>query len=98
MLNQRFFDHVNPQGKSPAMRITAIGMDWQAVGENIAIHSTIPGAQAAFMNEPRFRKNHRANILSAKYTDVGIGIVQGPDGRYYITQDFYAAPSAPGSR
>jgi uncharacterized protein YkwD len=98
MLNQRFFDHVDPQGRSPAMRIKAMGMDWQAVGENIAIHSTIPGAQAAFMNEPRFRQNHRANILSAKYTDVGIGIVQGLDGRYYITQDFYAAPSAPGSR
>jgi uncharacterized protein YkwD len=98
MLYQSYFDHVDPQGRTPGMRIKAIGMDWQAVGENIAIHTTIPGAQAAFMNEPRFRQNHRANILSSKYTDVGIGIVQGPDGRYYITQDFYAALSTPDSR
>ena len=47
------------------------------------------------MNEPRFVKNHRANILNPDFTDVGIGIVTGPDGRIYITQDFYAAPSRP---
>jgi uncharacterized protein YkwD len=96
MLNQRFFDHVDRQGRSPAMRLKAVGMDWQSVGENIAIHSSIPGAQAAFMDEPRFKLNHRGNILSSKYTEVGIGIVEGPDGRYYVTQDFYSAASAPG--
>lgn len=95
MLYQRYFDHLDPQGRTPAMRIKAMGLDWRSVAENIAIHYSILGAESAFMNEPRFRENHRANILSPKYTDVGIGIVQGPDGRYYITQDFYAPPSAP---
>jgi uncharacterized protein YkwD len=95
MLNQRFFDHVDRQGRSPAMRLKAVGMDWQSVGENIAINSSILGAQAAFMDEPRFKLNHRGNILSSNYTEVGIGIVQGPDGRYYVTQDFYSAPPVP---
>jgi uncharacterized protein YkwD len=93
MLNQGYFGHQDPRGRSVAGRIEAAGMQWQAVGENIAIYTTVPRAEAAFMNEPRFTKNHRANILSPDFTDVGIGIVTGPDGRLYITQDFYAAPS-----
>jgi uncharacterized protein YkwD len=62
------------------------------LGENIAIYGTVLGAEAAFMNEPRFQHNHRANILNANYTDVGIGIVQGANGSIYITQDFVALP------
>jgi uncharacterized protein YkwD len=67
------------------------------VGENIAIYTSVARAEAAFMNEPRFAKNHRANILSPDFTDGGIGIATGPDGRLYITQDFYAAPSQLGA-
>jgi uncharacterized protein YkwD len=92
MLEQEFFDHVDSQGKTPAARINGAGIPWQALGENIAINGTVSGGQNAFMNEPRFRKNHRANILNTKYTDVGIGIVQARDGSYYITQDFIATP------
>jgi uncharacterized protein YkwD len=102
MLEQGFFSHVDPEGRTASARINAAGIPWQALGENIAIDVTVPGAEAAFMNEPRFQHNHRANILNAKYTDVGIGIVQGPDGSLYITQDFVAipprvAPGTPGS-
>lgn len=93
MLEQRFFDHVDLEGKSLSARIKAAGIPWRALGENIAINGTVPGAEAAFMNEPRFQKNHRANILNANYTDVGIGIVQGPNGSLYITQDFLAIPA-----
>jgi len=92
MLEQRFFDHVDPDGMTLSARINAAGIPWRALGENIAIIGTVPGAEAAFMNEPRFQNNHRANILNANYTDVGIGIVQGPNGSLYITQDFVAIP------
>jgi TonB family protein len=93
MLEQRFFDHVDPEGRTLSARINAAGIPWRASGENIAIIGTVPGAEAAFMNEPRFQNNHRANILNANYTDVGIGIVQGPNGSLYITQDFVAIPA-----
>jgi TonB family protein len=93
MLEQRFFDHVDPEGRTLSARIKAAGISWRALGENIAINGTVPGAQAAFMNEPRFQHNHRGNILNANYTDVGIGIVQGPNGSFYITQDFVAIPA-----
>jgi uncharacterized protein YkwD len=93
MIAQGFFDHVNPQGQTPAARINAAGIPWQALGENIAINGTVSGGQDAFMNEPRFQPNHRANILNTKYTDVGIGIVQARNGSYYITQDFVGTPA-----
>ena len=95
MLNQAYFAHEDREGRSVAARVDAAGMEWQAVGENIALSASVAQAEAAFMNEPRFTKNHRANILNANYTDVGIGIVAGPDGRLYITQDFYTPPAHP---
>jgi uncharacterized protein YkwD len=102
MLEQGFFDHVDPEGRTVSARISAAGIPWRALGENIAIDGTVLGAEAAFMNEPRFQRNHRANILNANYTDVGIGIVKGPNGSLYITEDFVAipprlAPGTPGS-
>lgn len=96
MLKHRFFDHLDWDGKDISVRIEAAGIPWQALGENIAINGTVRGAEAAFMDEPRFQKNHRANILNEKYTDVGIGIVQGPNGSLYITQDFLAVPPSIG--
>ena len=88
MIEQRFFSHVGPDGKTYQMRIDQAGIPWLAGGENIAKWDTVRGAEATFMDDP----NHRYNILNALYTDVGIGIVQGPDGNLYITQDFVATP------
>jgi uncharacterized protein YkwD len=92
MIEQRFFDHVDREGRTLSARINATGIPWRTLGENIAMHETVPGAEAAFMNEPRFQKNHRGNILNANFTDVGIGIARGPNGSLYITQDFAAIP------
>jgi uncharacterized protein YkwD len=92
MLRQGSFSHDDPDGTTFAARIKRAGIPWQASGENIAIYDTVQGAESAFMNEPRFQENHRGNILNASYTDVGIGVVQGPDGSLYITQDFVATP------
>jgi uncharacterized protein YkwD len=96
MIEQGYYDHVDPEGRGPSARLNAAGIPWQSLAENIAIHPSIASAEFAFMDEPPFQHNHRGNILNAKYTDVGIGIVQGPDGNLYITQDFIATPeSAP---
>ena len=93
MLRRGFFAHINPEGKSPGQRVEAAGIPWQAEGENIAIYRSVAWAQRAFMNEPHFEPNHRTNILNHKYTEVGVGIVRGPDGMYYITQEFIETPA-----
>ncbi|HVB35195.1 MAG TPA: CAP domain-containing protein [Patescibacteria group bacterium] len=88
MIRQGYFGHVAPDGKSIVDRLNSAGIAWQAEGENIAIASSVAEAEANFMNEPRFQHNHRWNILNPNYTNVGVGIVAGPHGEYYITQDF----------
>jgi len=88
MVEQRFFSHVGSDGRTYQMRIDQAGIPWLAGGENIAKWDTVDGAEATFMGEP----DHRYNILNALYTDVGVGIVPGPDGNLYITQDFVATP------
>jgi len=94
MVEQEYFSHIDPDGKSPLARINAAGIPWRAYGENIALHESVEAAQAAFMSEPRFQKNHRGNILNPIYTEVGIGIAKGPDGSFYITQDFITIPAS----
>jgi uncharacterized protein YkwD len=92
MLRRHYFAHVDREGRTPADRINAAGIHWRALAENIAINRTVTDAENDLMDEPRFQQNHRGNILNPAYTDVGIGIVQGPNGDLYITQDFIAIP------
>lgn len=93
MLRRDYFAHIGPNGKSVGERLVAAGIDWQAVGENIAIAPTISQAEADFMSEPRHQQNHRWNILNSGYTEVGVGIVEDANGEFYITQDFMKPPS-----
>jgi uncharacterized protein YkwD len=65
---------------------------WTALAENIAAGYPTPEAVVAgWMNSP----GHRANILSPKYTELGIGLVSGIGtmGTYW-TEDFGTRPGA----
>jgi len=84
----RPFSHMGANGSSPSDRLTKRGIQWVSMGENIAKEQNVVLAEAALMNEPKFQPNHRANILNPNFTIVGIGIVTGPDGALYITQEF----------
>jgi uncharacterized protein YkwD len=82
------FSHVSADGSLPSDRMSKAGIRWLYMGENIAEARDVSRAEAAMMNEPRFQENHRANILNPNYTVAGVGIVNGPDGMLYITQEF----------
>jgi uncharacterized protein YkwD len=61
---------------------------WAALGENIAAGQPRPAdVVAAWMQSPE----HRANILSPTYTEIGTGVVAGDGGfgRYWV-EDFGA--------
>lgn len=88
MVARGYFGHVDPEARSPGLRLKAAGIAWQAVGENIALDTGVKTAESAFMSEPAGGQNHRSNILSREFTDVGVGITAGPGGLLYITQDF----------
>ena len=64
---------------------------WTALGENIAAgYPSAEAVVAGWMSSP----GHRANILSPKYTEIGIGLVTGGDGKFgtYWTEEFGARP------
>jgi uncharacterized protein YkwD len=110
MVAQGFFGHESPDGGTLVQRLTAVGYlggdDAWVVGENIgwgqASLATARSMVTAWMNSP----GHRENLLSADYTQVGLGLALGTPtdqtwGATYTT-DFGAgaapAPARPRAR
>lgn len=103
MVERNYFSHQIPPCSSyvwPA--ITATGMNWTNLGENIAWNNQDPstatdGANTQFMNSPE----HKANI-DGDFNQVGIGVYQAPgaytsngvtyQGVIMFTQIFAKAP------
>ncbi len=88
MARTGFFSHTGSDGSLPSWRVSMAGVRWLSTGENIALADDVAQAEALFMNEPKFERNHRGNILNPNYNRVGIGIARGRDGSLYITQEF----------
>lgn len=82
MHDNHYFAHESPTYGSPFDMLTSFGISYRAAGENIAMGYATPEAvMNAWMNS----SGHRANILSASYTKIGVGYVA--DGNYW-TQEF----------
>ena len=93
MARRRFFNHVNPDGRSPQDRARVAGLG--GVYENISMASGISDVSSSaeeserqMMSEPPNQQNHRGTILNPSVTSVGIGIAVTPDGRFYMVQEF----------
>ncbi len=89
MCDRDFFEHANPDGKSPFDRMDDAGIAWVAAGENIAAGTNLTASQAndMWMNEPECEPNHRSNLLSRKFTHIGVGFYDCGN-MIYVTQDF----------
>lgn len=82
MKDNRYFSHTSPVYGSPFQMMKSFGITYRSAGENIARGQVTPQAVVnAWMNS----SGHRANILNASYTHIGVGYVA--DGRYW-TQMF----------
>jgi len=82
MADNRYFSHTSPTYGSPFQMIRAFGLSFRTAGENIAYGQRTPQAVVnAWMNS----SGHRANILNASYTQIGVGYVA--NGHYW-TQMF----------
>ena len=78
MHDQGYFSHTSPTYGSPFDMMRAFGVSYRTAGENIAMGYATPAAVVeAWMNS----EGHRANILSANYTTLGVGYVA--DGGYW---------------
>ena len=73
-----YFSHESPTYGSPFSMMQSFGVTYTAAGENIAMGYASPEAVVrAWMDS----EGHRANILSASYTQTGVGYVA--DGNYW---------------
>ena len=82
MHDQNYFSHTSPTYGSPFDMMSAFGISYRSAGENIAKGQKTPQAVVnAWMNS----SGHRANILNASFTKIGVGYVA--DGNYW-TQMF----------
>jgi len=92
MIEKDYLSHCSYYGEGVGSRLRSFGYDWNVCAENIA------GGYGAFgepdptferwMNEPA----HKANILSGRFRQVGVGTYtgnyKGKDGSTMYTVDF----------
>lgn len=79
------FSHTRPDGRKFSTVLQDNGITFRGAGENIAWGQKSPqDVMNAWMNSD----GHRANILNAKYTRIGVGYYQNASGRNYWTQIF----------
>lgn len=83
MRENGYFSHTSPTYGTPFDMLKSFGVSYRAAGENIAYGYRTPAAVVeGWMNS----EGHRANILNAAYTRIGVGY--GSDGNYW-TQLFF---------
>jgi uncharacterized YkwD family protein len=85
MSDKNYFDHQSPIYGSPFDMMKKFGISYKTAGENIAAGQKTPEEVVqGWMNSP----GHRANILNASFTTIGVGYVQGGSYGSYWTQEF----------
>ena len=91
--------HQCPGEPDLGARVTAAGVHWTAVGENIGEGGPVAGGTAAIarmavtltqdmLNEKPPDDGHRKNILSSSFTHIGIAVFRDSSGTVWLTQDF----------
>lgn len=85
MRDNNYFSHTSPTYGSPFDMIKNFGISYSAAGENIAAgQKTADEVMKAWMNS----SGHKANILNANYTQLGVGKATGGSYSTYWTQMF----------
>lgn len=80
MSQNNYFDHTSPTYGSPFDMMKKFGISYSYAGENIAMGQKTPEEVVkAWMNS----SGHRANIMNANYTLIGVGYYNG-----YWAQEF----------
>lgn len=78
MHDKNYFSHTSPTYGSPMTMIKSFGISCSRAGENIAMgYKTPEDVVNGWMNS----SGHRANILNASYTQIGVGYVS--NGNYW---------------
>jgi hypothetical protein len=95
MATKGYFAHTSPQGLTPWYWFQQVGYNFDYAGENLAVNfSDSQDVTDAWMNSPE----HRANILSTDFTQIGIataqGVYNGAPAIYVVEEFGTPAPAA----
>lgn len=83
--DKNYFAHNSPTYGSPFDMMKQFGITYTAAGENIAKGQRTPAeVMNGWMNSP----GHKANIMNANYTEIGVGYVTDSNGTTYWVQHF----------
>lgn len=70
MAKQDYFDHIGKNGSKPWDRAKLVGYEARSMGENIAAgYTSAESVVQGWIDSP----GHRANLLNASYTELGVG-------------------------
>lgn len=92
MIVRQYFAHVGPDGEQAWDWMRRAGYAYRFAGENLALYFTsAEETYAGWLASP----THRANILSEKYSQIGIGVAQGEFNGYptFIVVQLFGLPS-----
>lgn len=91
MCDMDYFDHVspNPELRTPKARyLKGLGHtpSWACIAENLFYSSVVDAnlAHKCLMESDP----HKQNILSDQFSEVGVGVYESPDGKFWVTQMF----------
>ncbi len=77
MIAKDYWAHVSPSGTQPWFFITESGYSYRYAGENLARDFSDPNSVVkAWLGSP----SHRENLLSARYQDIGVAVIDGKLG------------------
>lgn len=93
MLQEDFFSHFGPSGRTVADRVEAAGVRFRWVGENLAMTENINQPADGLVQDWMDSPSHRKNIVDENYHRTGVGIWKEED-RYYFTQVFMRSMDA----
>jgi uncharacterized protein YkwD len=88
----RFPGHNDPERGDVAQRLRTAGIDWARCGENIFMEKGWDDPVNFALVFWWYSPGHQENLLRPEYTDSGVGVAQGPDGTWFVTQIFMTPP------
>ncbi len=88
MVENNYFSHYSPTYGSPFDMLDRFEVEYLHAGENLAANSSVQRAHSSLMNS----SGHRQNILSKKFTKIGIGIKKSDKYGYIFVQMFINQP------
>ncbi len=84
MVRSLRFSHIDANNNNPDQRARSLNLQYQYLGENLAIAPDIQTAHNALMAS----QNHRANILSENFEKVGVACYLLSNQTYLIVEEF----------